>query len=281
MRANLSLLMVAPVLGDNSWYDCDREVVDQAAKEGFLEYVILNCIEVNEETAVNMIGSKVKGPQECLADWITAHPDSRIPPRGFCRDDFQYLVTSISSYGADFAKISSPCTYDASTETLTITDECGDYMVDDLYQFATWAGWYIGGRQCTQATVQSLASDDIYTSIVSTVAAHPEDSVDGWILDPTSSFFTAISSSEGLCLSCYHNAYRMMSNQAAENVDEFPKICADPSSPECMHSTAVSEALAVFGRCSGFDMVSGSHHKGGVVASGLVVAVIALGIALL
>ncbi len=231
---------------------CPEAVVLQAAQEGFLEYVMENCMHLASSTK-NVLGEVALDGSLCVSEWIAAHQTgSPIPTVGDCRDTYQALVdAAIGNWH------SIDCTFDA-TEGFDITDDCVQDELDHkfgsnpyytpLSDFRRDAGFYLGGVQCKSVTVRTLSNKGAYSRLIAGVFTTPN------AIDNTEDLIVPdIDGGDGLCYSCYHNFATTLIASASDSVARGTNAAClvEANSVGCIESTEVMDALEEFKLCSG------------------------------
>jgi hypothetical protein len=233
---------------------CDAAVVQQAADEGFLEYVITNCME-GKTGPLNFLDKAVVGPSTCLAGWIADHQGSSpIPATGLCRAAYQDLVASLG--GIQFTTFitavnvaGEACSY--ASDELTVTIDCLKQTTVDaaLVAFETASGYHIGGgQQCPAVTVRKLSQAGIFSKLVKeAVASTPNSIIVGGDVNP------AVDGGTALCYSCYDKFHESID---ASSVSDLQTLCGTtPTAAGCLAATPIVQAMADFKTCSGgFDI---------------------------
>jgi hypothetical protein len=250
---------------------CDAAIVQQAADDGFLEYVMLNCMTSSLAGALaplNFLGETPVKPAKCLIDWVADHPDPNpIPAIGDCRAAFQNFVTALSVFGTGdwFDGVDefggTLCSYDPENEKLTVPVDCllANVVRTALNNFRIQSGSYVGGsHQCPAVTVRKLSQKGIYATLMKRAI----DSLGNPMLQRMG---IAVPGSDGdggnaLCYKCYSDFYMSLNDVApdGQTYDELVTLCAEwvVNSATCLAATPVAQALADFKECSGgFDMM--------------------------
>ncbi len=225
---------------------CTEEVIVQAAQEGFLEFVVLNCVSLTTHSGANWLDETVVTPSECLSSWIKDHQSgSPIPSSGDCRDTYQDFVDCVAVVN-NLDEVDS-CRYDTSSGSLDVTEFCAmNHIVTCLSDFRESAGDYVGGQQCSAVTVRTLSNRDAYGQIVS--GAFNESGP----LNPVADMLNpVIDGGNGLCYYCYYSMFNHLVSSDATSEGLDISCRRDPLSDSCMQSTIVQNALAEFAVCSG------------------------------
>ncbi len=238
---------------------CPAEVVMQASQEGFLQYVVMNCVKDDNSdrtTYTNFSGNDLVTPSDCLTNWMAERQTATgnpIPQTGDCRVAFQNLVDEISDLHTGFT---DNCKI--VDGQMDLNDNCWVSKLNygatgALDSFRTESGHYIGGQQCLSATVHNLANKGAYKKIV--------EGALGTTSDPTGGLFSPdIDGGNGLCYGCYRLFYAAV-NIIPDTTGVVVACSEDAYSAGCLKSTHIQNALAEFKKCSGgFDIM----YDGGV-----------------
>jgi hypothetical protein len=234
---------------------CDPAVVQQAADDGFMEYVVMNCMSF-KGASTNFLRETTRGMTECLTTWISENSGTHaIPSSGDCRSAYQNFVNAVQPIAVGtLGVVTNRCTYDETNEKLTITIDC--LLQTDtntaLGKFKSQSGSYIGGaQQCPAVTVRKLSQASIYETIITagmTTGTNPIRTAEGNI-DPSEDGGNAF------CYKCYSDFYDAMYAAQGVSGTDIVTVCTDPTVSACLSSTVVQNAVAAFKTCSGgFDI---------------------------
>ena len=223
---------------------CPIEIVNQAASQGFLKHVIVNCVDVSSNVNVNLnfAGEEFSGAQDCVTKFVSENPGPYpIPENGPCRQEYQDFVTNISEISTGITD-ADECSYDIDSEALTIRYKCWEKMEEAFAMFQYYSGHSIAERQCLSKIVrdQTLNVMDYETY---TQAAAKSQSNPGFPSDE-----------HGICHGCYSQYYDEIL-LGANQFDDLAASCSeDPRSELCAESTVVLQAREKFQVCSGYDI---------------------------
>lgn len=240
--------------GSTIFNACDAEVVMQSSQEGFLQYVLLNCVPDYDTPTLNLLGDDIVNLADCLTNWIADHQTGNpIPESGDCRTAYQNLLDQSSSDWSEYFKANC----EIVDGQVDITDkcwvECLNYDYEDshsyLDDFRTQSGHYLGGQQCKGVTVRALANKGVYKTLVASfVADNDGDELANDLIDP------ATDGGNGLCYGCYHlfsNTLDQFEDDSYPTTGILEACTEDEYSDGCLKSTLVQDALAEFKKCSG------------------------------
>jgi hypothetical protein len=219
-------------------------VVSEAGKQGFLEHIILNCLEI-DSAGLNWLGDPVLNRYDCLSNWMMYKQASvPIPHSGPCRHSFQTLVfgavdnwltephSVIGSEGCIFASGSFEVTYG-----------CWLAMEAELKDFRASTGSYIEGGRCDAVDVLEMAGGQVFVTLV-------EDGTSPLPLGVSPLVPTSGSS----CYGCYERFSEIVHSHLIATPDVADVCGSDPTDSLCGLTTMVQEAKAEFRQCSGYDI---------------------------
>ena len=149
--------------------DCSQTTVKAISDAGFLKYVLLNCISGTggAPATTNILGKSVVDAQACLATFKSLNNVSF--GSGACESDY---LTFVSGLAAKVAANVSPfdpattitrgdlCSYDASTDTVSMSYLCWNLLSNFLTGFQQSAGYPIFMEPCDGATVRDASLAD-------------------------------------------------------------------------------------------------------------------------
>jgi hypothetical protein len=258
MRASYAVLILLawiPEFQGTSTPACATEVLQQAKLDGFLKFVILNCME-QAVGPKNLLGGDVLATQVCLARWWLDHVDTPnpIPASGACRKAFLDLVTGLGglSFGTLGTAPNSYCTYDATTDTLTVTTGCAYAIMFAITRFGIAAGGSILDQVCLSATVSQMARRGAVEAIVAEAMTslgdptHTKNPVFTSLADPDTD------GGNSLCYACYSRLYNSVLTVDAAVRAQLPPACLPGyTNPLCKHTIFMIDRLTEFKTCSG------------------------------
>jgi hypothetical protein len=227
---------------------CSREIVDRAAADGFLNFVLVNCLD--DSSGNNMAGSPVLGPADCLTQFMitkqsadTSGVVNGIPLSGACRDTYQDFISTI--HGSP-ANVIADCVYDPTTESAVISYECGTLLGPLFTNFQTSNLISIMGSegQCPESMIRAR-SDGVLGHIVAS-------------LDQPGTPERFESAEYGLCDMCYSWFLADFSfgmtldpTEGTGYADLIENCSGDPRSEYCTQSITVANADEKFQICAG------------------------------
>ncbi len=236
---------------------CAPEIVDQAASDGFLNYVLLNCAK--NASSKNMLGEDYLGSSACLTQFVVTQQASgnttnAIPLAGSCRQTYQAFVLAIESVASN--AVFTSCVYDSTTGLPIMSLACGQTLAPAMLTFQQSNSVSITGSvgQCRSELVRARsigAENKLMDEIVSV----------GSVVSPSLPV-SLTSSADGLCDVCYDWFLNDVSfglkgdgSSFLGYADLLADCAADAYSDNCMHSTTVEDARAKFLTCAGEDVL--------------------------
>lgn len=237
-------ILVLVILAIPDTHSCDPEVVETAASDGFLKYVITECLDINSD-GWNWVGEQVLLETECMTNWILTHRSEAhpIPDSGICRQAFQSLVSGAvrNWLGANHdIRSSGGCSYDAKTNVLDVTYGCWLSMEVELREFRRTSGSYIVTNPCNVYELREMTYQNAYDYLV-------QDALSLVPLGATE----LVPEESSMCFGCYEWFSEQLSPYTAGSSDAVESCSTDPSSAACRYSTMIENALAEFKQCTG------------------------------